>query len=268
VAGDTVTRICYNILVMKHQKIIVGNWKMNPTSLKTALTTFKEINTGLSKTKKVTAVICPPFIYTTSIAGFKNKKASLGAQNVFPEIKGSFTGEVSIDMLKDAGVSYIILGHSERRKLGESNELVNKKVLLALKNGITPILCVGEATRDEEGHYLALIKGQIEKSLAGVNKSELQEIIIAYEPVWAIGATEAMNARDVHEMTIFIKKTLVDLYRIKGPTGVPILYGGAVDPTNAQAILTDGDADGLLIGRQSLEPTSFLEIISIAQNLS
>ncbi len=150
----------------------------------------------------------------------------------------------------------VIIGHSERRKMGETDEDVNKKVLLALKAKLTPIVCIGETTRDEEGKYLGFIKEQIEKALAGVQKNSLNKIIIAYEPVWAIGASTAMEAPDIHEMTIYIKKTLIDLYKMKS-VSVAILYGGAVDPANAQGILTDGEADGLLVGRQSLDSEAF-----------
>lgn len=253
---------------MKNHKIIVGNWKMNPASWKQAEKTFTGIEAGFKKNKNVTAVICPPFVYLAPLIKIPRRKVMVGAQNVFHELKGSFTGEVSIEMLADLKISHLIVGHSERRKLGESNETINKKVLLALKNKITPILCIGETTRDEEGQYLALIKEQLQKGLFGVSKADVEKIIIAYEPVWAIGATEAMNAHDIHQMMIFIKKSIVDIYKIKTPTSTPILYGGAVDPINCHGILTDGEADGLLIGRQSLEAKSFLEIITIAQALS
>lgn len=252
---------------MTKQKIIVGNWKMNPVSLQEAQETFKAIEKGLRTNKKVTSIICPSFTHIALLSKTKNRKSYIGAQNIFAETKGSFTGEVSIDMLKDLGVSHVILGHSERRKLGESDELINKKILLSLKYKLTPIFCIGETVRDEDGAYLAFLKEQLVKGLVGVTKAELSKIIIAYEPVWAIGAATAMNARDVHETTILIKKTLSDLYKLKARASVPILYGGSVDITNAYGILTEGEADGLLIGRQSLEAKSFLDIIKSAQTI-
>jgi triosephosphate isomerase len=249
---------------MKNIKIIVGNWKMNPVSLEKAQAVFKGIEKGIKKNKKVLSIICPSFIHIAPLALVKNRASYIGAQNLFVESKGSFTGEVSVDMLKDLKVSHVILGHSERRKLGETDELINKKILLALKNKITPIFCIGETIRDDEGAYLAIIKDQIEKGLGGVSKQELSKIIIAYEPVWAIGATVAMSPRDVHETTILIKKIIADLYKVKERMKMSILYGGSVDASNAHAILTEGEADGLLIGRQSLEAESFLDIINTA----
>ena len=252
---------------MKSAKIIVGNWKMNPTSLEKAQAIFKGIEKGIKPNKKVVSIICASFVHLAPLALLKNRKSFIGAQNVFPEIKGSFTGEISIDMLKDLKVSHIILGHSERRKLGESDELINKKVLLALTYKMTPIFCIGEAVRDEDGAFLSVLKEQLVKGLAGVTQVQLSKIIVAYEPIWAIGAATAMNAHDIHQTTIFIKKTLMEMYSMKSLPKVPVLYGGAVDPTNAPSILTEGEADGLLIGRQSLEATSFLDILRSAQSI-
>jgi triosephosphate isomerase len=246
----------------KPKKIFVGNWKMNALTVPEVEARIRKLAQNL-KNSKSTVVICPPFPY---LGAFKKKPAqvALGAQDIFFEEKGSFTGQVSAEILKLLNVSHVIIGHSERRQLGESDETVNKKVLIALKSKITPIICIGETTRDEEGNYLALIKEQIEKALVGVSKNELSKIIIAYEPVWAIGATAAMAPRDVHEMTIYIKKMLTDLYKVKTRVSIPILYGGAVDPLNARALLADGEADGFLVGRQSLDPKNFLEIIRSA----
>ncbi len=255
---------------MNH-KIIVGNWKMNPENTKKALEIFTGIEKGLTKAKinpkKVKAIICPSYIHIAPLKAKAKGKVLLGAQNVYFAEKGSYTGEVAPAMLKDLGVSYVIIGHSERRKMGETDESVNKKVLLTLASKMTPIICIGETTRDDDGAYLTVIKDQVLKALNGVAKEKLGSVIIAYEPVWAIGATVAMNAHDVHQMMIFIKKVLVDFYKTKTIGSTPVLYGGAVDPTNAHGILTEGEADGLLIGRQSLEAKSFLEIIGFASNL-
>lgn len=251
---------------MKSGKIIVGNWKMDPQSKSDAQELIATLGSKLTKSKKAQAIICPPYIHLPYAIAMKNG-FDIGAQNVSVEAKGSFTGEISVGMLISYGVKYIIIGHSERRAMGESDELINKKVLLALKSGLTPIICVGEKVRDHDGSYLAQIKSQIESALKGVKKTEIQKVIIAYEPIWAIGSDSAMAPRDIHEMTIYIKKILVDLFKIKGKVSVPILYGGAVDPLNAQSILSEGEADGLLIGRASLDARNFIEIINIAQNL-
>jgi triosephosphate isomerase len=254
---------------MKNQKIIVGNWKMNPESTEEAVTIFKGIEKGLAKvsSKKVKAIICPSYVHIGLLKAKSKGLAFIVAQNTFTVSKGAYTGEVSPAMLKDLGVSHIIIGHSERRKMGETDDEINKKVLLTLKSELVPIICVGETTRDEEGNYLNLIKDQVLQALKGVAKAQLSSLIIAYEPVWAIGSTTAMNAHDVHQMMIFIKKVLVDQYKTKTIGNTPVLYGGAVDPTNAHGILTEGEADGLLIGRQSLEAQSFSEIIGFANAL-
>jgi triosephosphate isomerase (TIM) len=251
----------------KGKKIIVANWKMNPASGKEAEAIFKGIAATAGKLKKVETLIAPSFIHMGALVAKKSKAVTLGVQNFYSEQKGSYTGEISIDMVKSIGAQFSIIGHSERRKLGETNEMVNKKVLLALKYKLTPIICIGENTRDEEGKYLGLIKEQLEVALRGVSRNSLGNIIVAYEPVWAIGATVAMAAPEVHEMTIFIKKSVMDIYKTKTRLEMPILYGGAVDPTNAHGILTEGEASGLLIGRVSLDPQGFGEIIRIANAL-
>lgn len=246
------------------KKMIVGNWKMNPQTVKDATKLFEGINKQVPKPLRVVPIICAPYIYLPLL---KKSKVLLGAQNIFTEAKGSYTGEISIDMVKNFKISHVIIGHSERRKMGETDEMVNKKVHLALEADITPIICIGETTRDEEGSYLGFLKGQLEQGLKGVSRNAVGRVIIAYEPVWAIGASTAMNAHDVHQMTLFIKKALIDIYKSKTITGIPVLYGGAVDPTNAHGILTEGEADGLLIGRQSLDAKSFGEILQIANNI-
>jgi triosephosphate isomerase len=253
--------------MIKGKKIIVANWKMSPVSGKEALALYKRIANIAGKLKKIKTLVAPSYIHVAALTAKKSKAVSLGVQNIFSEQKGSYTGEVSVDMASSVGAQFAIIGHSERRKLGETNDMVNKKVLLALKNKLTPIICIGEDTRDEEGKYLGLIKEQLETSLKGVSRNALGDTIIAYEPVWAIGATKAMEAREVHEMTIYITKTVMDIYKTKTRLEVPVLYGGAVDPTNAHGILTEGEAGGLLIGRVSLDPEGFGEILRIANAL-
>lgn len=251
----------------KGKKIIVANWKMNPVSPKEAEAVFKGIAVTSGKLKKIQTIIAPSFVHFSLLAQKKSKAVALGVQNIFTEAKGSYTGEISVDMVSKIGASYVIIGHSERRKMGETNEMINKKVLLALKNKLIPIICIGEDTRDEEGKYLATIREQLETALNGVSRALLPKIIIAYEPVWAIGASSAMEAGEVHEMTIYITKSLLDVYKMKTRVEIPVLYGGAVDPSNAHGILTEGEADGLLIGRVSLDPEAFSEILRIANAL-
>jgi triosephosphate isomerase len=253
---------------MKKSKIIVGNWKMSPASPEEARAIYSTIAKKVGSAKKPLVIICPSHLHLESLVKLSKKSPiKIGAQNFFNESQGSFTGEVSAEMVAKSGATYSIIGHSEQRKLGETDEIVNRKVFLALKNNLRPIICIGEEKRDEEGKYYAHIKEQLERAFSGIQKPQLTKIIIAYEPIWAIGADAAMDAREVHEMTIFIKKTMVDLYRMRGKDriDVPILYGGAVDPKNAHGIMSAGEADGLLIGRQSLVPESFLGIIRLAR---
>ncbi len=247
--------------------LIVGNWKMNPDSLTRAVKLFSEIDKNISLAKNIKAVICPPSVYLPALHALKSKRLTLGAQDVSEFFDGSHTGEVTAAMLKSASAHYVIVGHSERRAYGETDDMVNAKVQQALSAGLKPIICVGEEKRDEEGHYLAFVKHQIERALAGVSKTSLQSIVFAYEPVFAIGSNRALDSRSVHEMSIFIKKTIVDFFRLKSLPEISILYGGAVDPLNAFGILGDGQADGLLIGRQSLEAKNFAEIISLVKTI-
>lgn len=247
--------------------LIVGNWKMNPTTVAKATTLFTAIDKSVSLAKNVKAVICPPFPYITALHGLKLKKIGLGAQNISENESGAFTGEVSAEMVRSSGAQYVILGHSEARARGETDELVNTKIKIALEKELKPIVCIGEKQRDEEGVYLSEIKYQIEKALSGITKSSLSSVIFAYEPIFAVGGTKALDARGVHEMTIFIKKTIVDFYKLKTAPEITILYGGAVDPLNTFSILNDGQADGLLIGRQSLDAKSFSEIIALAKRV-
>jgi triosephosphate isomerase len=252
----------------KQKKILVANWKMNPTTLKDVQTIINGTKVKARLFKKIQVVVCAPSLYTQALAGkIKKGNVSIGVQNISIELKGSYTGEISAPMLADLKVTYAIIGHSERRKMGETDEMVNKKVLNALKYKITPIICVGETTRDEEGFYLATIKDQLAEALKGVSRADVEKVMIAYEPVWAIGASAAMDPHDVHQMSIFIKKALIDIYKNKTMIPVPLLYGGSVEPANAQALMKEGEVDGLLVGRQSLDPQSFGEIMRSANSL-
>jgi triosephosphate isomerase len=177
-------------------------------------------------------------------------------------VLGSFTGEVSFSMLYQLGVRFVIVGHSERRKMGETDELVNRKVKSVVNGGMSAIVCVGETTRDHNGDYLELIKKQIHIALTDIPKKLLSQVVIAYEPIWAIGATVAMSPRDLHEMSIYIKKILNDMFSIASDE-IRIIYGGAVDTVNTENLITEGNVSGFLIGRQSLVPKDFVEIMRL-----
>jgi len=247
-------------------KIVVANWKMNPQKKTDAELILKGVSLSLKSIKNVDVVVCPPFPFLFVKDKIKNIKIKLGAQDVFCEKEGSYTGEVSPDMLKNFNVNYVLVGHSERRGLGDTNELINKKIIASLKAKITPIFCIGERDRDANGFYLSFIKQQIVEGLSGLIKSQIKNIIIAYEPVWAIGssATREATPAEFTEVRIFIKKIISDLYDIKTGSEVRIIYGGSVNPINAKSFLEEGGADGLLVGRDSLSPKKFGVIINLA----
>jgi len=255
------------------KKLIIGNWKMNPVSPEEAEKLFKSVAKSLSGVKKTEIVICPPFLYLERLKKF-SRKISLGAQDAFWAETGAFTGEVSPVMLYNTGVKYVILGHSERRSPpaggGETNEIVNKKVKMALAAGLRLILCVGESVRDENHGYFNLVKTQLSECLNGISKTLISKIIIAYEPIWAISTT--LDRRDATpadslEMAIFIRKILFDKFGLEAHK-VRVIYGGSVNEKDAEDFLKNGGVDGLLPGRASLDAKKFVEIIKICEALS
>jgi len=195
-------------------------------------------------------------------------RVTLGAQNAWFEQEGAYTGEVSPSQIRSVGLTHVIIGHSERRAIGETDELVNKKILAGIKAGLIVVMCVGEHERDKDGEYLKYIASKIKTALKSVQKKELGNIVIAYEPIWAIGknALRAASAEDALEIAILIKKTLADIYSRDG-VGVPILYGGSVSEKNAREFLTNSRVDGLLVGRASLDPFVFGEILLGAEKV-
>ncbi len=249
------------------KKIIIGNWKMNPLTSKEAEKNFASISKLVARTKKTDIVICAPFIYLDKLSKIRTSKVKLAAGNCFPGDVGPFTGEVSTDMLYNLGVRYVLVGHSERRTLGETNELINKKIKGALASGLVPILCVGESVRDESHGYFNLVKTQLEECLAGVQKSSVSKVIIAYEPVWALSSTmnrKDATAADSLEMSIFIRKVLSDKFG-SDANKMRIIYGGSANEKDAEDFLTHGGVDGLLPGKASLNPNKFAEIINITE---
>ncbi len=252
---------------MQKKKIIIGNWKMNPSSGKEAENLFKNLLKNKINKSKAEIVICPPTLYLERLYKI-SKKIPLGVQNIYFGGEGATTGEISANMAENSGAKYVILGHSERRAMGEAEEVINKKIKTAFYVGLIPILCVGEKQRDDSHDHFALIKTQLEGALSGVTKSSLLKLIIAYEPVWAIGDKALREARPMEfmEVSIFIRKVLSDKFGVAAGSEPRIIYGGSVNPGDAEGFLRDGKADGLLVGRASLDPKRFIEIISIAQN--
>lgn len=252
-------------------KLIIGNWKMNPKTSKEALQLFKEISVAQKKVRKIYVGICAPTIYLSELSKIKGKstKFLLGAQNMFYEESGAYTGEVGALQLKNIGIDIVLIGHSERRALGETDVDLNKKVKSALKRAITPIICIGENMRDGSVWYLSTIKTQLENVFDGIPKSALKNIVIAYEPVWAIGkdAVREATPEESLEMSIFIKRTLSHMYDEKSAHAMKILFGGSVNTQNAESYLRHGGIDGFLVGRDSLVLKSFAKILTIADTL-
>ena len=242
---------------------------MNPLTLKEAEKLFSGIVKDVSLVKKTEIVICPPVLYLEKLKKI-SRKLALGVQDAFWGDIGAFTGEISAPMFYSLGVRYVILGHSERRALGENNDDVNKKIKSALPAGLRPILCVGESFRDPDHNYFNLIKTQLEEGLAGISKNSISKIIIAYEPVWAISTTidrKDATPDDSREMAIFIRKILFDKFG-KEASQTRMLYGGSVNEKISEDFLKNGGVDGLLVGRASLDVKKFTRIIKICEALN
>ncbi len=246
--------------------VVAGNWKLNPATLPAAKQLFSAIKAGVAHHHlRPNIIVAPPMLFITELAKANNsKKLKLAAQTVFFTDSGAHTGEVSMPMLKSVGVNTAIIGHSERRARGESDEDINYAVLATLKADGTAIVCVGEKKRDRDGNYLTLIENQLRVALINVTAAKLKQVIIAYEPIWAIGTGDTATPKDAYEMKIFIKKILSDLYKRNVAAGVRVLYGGSVKADNASELLSLGQVDGFLIGGASLKAKEFLSIINTA----
>lgn len=240
---------------------------MNPDSLEEARKIFSGTKRVSEKLRKTTTVVCPSFVHLSHFAKLASNKTLVGAQDIFWEPKGSYTGEISGVMVKNAGATHVIVGHAERRLLGETNEIVSSKVAAVLREDLVAVLCIGEKHRDPQGEYLEQLKDQLLAGLSEVQKKHFSQIIIAYEPVWAIGKVEALDGRGMHEMVIFIRKILNDAFGIEYAMHMPVLYGGSVTPLNTEDVVKEGHVDGLLVGRQSLDPKQFGEILTIVDKV-
>lgn len=240
---------------------------MNPASLIEAKKIFSGIKKTAGRLKNVQTVICPPNVFLSELNKlYSGHRMSLGAQDVFWEKRGAYTGEVSADEIKSVGGKFVIVGHSERRAYGETNEIVNKKVIASLKAGLNVILCIGESKRDSHALYLKFLTEELESALSGVSRKELANLIVAYEPIWAIGksAKDAISSHEMHEMYIFVKKTITEIFDKKSAAKVPVLYGGSAEPDNAEMLLAQSEIDGFLVGRASLNAEKFSKILEIA----
>ena len=251
---------------MFRKKVIAGNWKMNKTATE-AVTLTQDIIEAVGRETSVDIVLCPPFTALAAVAhALEGQAVRLGAQNMHPEKNGAYTGEVSAEMLRTLYVTHVILGHSERRTyFGETDAFINKKVLAALAHELKPILCVGETLAEREaGATLAVVQRHVEGGLAGVTKEQITTVIIAYEPVWAIGTGKVATTAQAQEVHAFIRDLLTKLYGAPLAQKVRILYGGSMKPSNAAELLAEKDIDGGLIGGASLEARSFIDLVKAA----
>lgn len=254
-------------MIVPDKIFIVGNWKMKPGTLKEATTLARSL-IGSSK-RKVEVVICPPHPFLETVKQTLPNNLVLGAQDMYWEDIGSFTGEVSAPQLKSLEVRYVILGHSSRRAGGEQNNTIHKKITAALRNDIIPIVCIGEQTRDKKGLFWKELETQIKETFKDFEKTDLEHMLIAYEPVWAIGknAKRAATPEEIKETNIFIKKTLNDMTGNIPIGRINIMYGGSInDPGEALQYLTTADSQGLLIGRASLDSEQFNTLITTIEH--
>ncbi|MDO8579446.1 MAG: triose-phosphate isomerase [bacterium] len=251
----------------KKKFTIIGNWKMNPDTIEEAKSIFSAISRQATKNSKVMVVIAPPAPFIPVLSG---KKIHISAQDVAGEPHGAYTGSVGARQMRSAGAEYVIIGHSERRAAGDDDKIIAKKIAESLSAGLRVILCIGEKERDNHAHYLHEVREQIIGALSRQDKKKIQWITIAYEPVWEIGQSFdlALAPALIHEMAIYIKKSAAEIFGKKQALRLPVLYGGSLNSENATAILRDACVDGLLVGRQSLDPLAFGKIIEYANNLS
>lgn len=248
------------------KRLIIANWKMNPATFAEAKAIAEATKRTAARAKNTRVVICPPALYLRELSAGSRGGVSWGVQDVFYEERGAYTGEMSVAMAKNAGATFAILGHSERRRLGETDALIAKKVAAALSLKLTPILCIGEHERDTAGNYVSVIRAELTEGLSEISASDIPRVVVAYEPVWAIGkrAAEAITPTDLHEVTIFIKKVLAERLDRTHALKVRVLYGGAVEVDNVRALLQGGDVDGLLVGHASLDMKEFPLVIKAA----
>lgn len=245
------------------KRYFVANWKMYVGSPKEAAAILKATTGAMRGKKDVETVICPPALFLTELKKGYRGPVVFGVQDVFAESKGPWTGGQSAGMASLIGAEYAIVGHSERRALGDTDVVVEKKLKHVLAEGMRAILCIGERERDRGGDYFGFIEQELTSALRTVSKKDIKKLIIAYEPIFAIGksADEALTPAGVEEMVIFIRKTLAGLFGHEHVKGVPILYGGAVEPANAGSLAGAHGLAGFLVGHASVRPNDITEII-------
>ena len=258
------------------KSLIVANWKMNPATTQEAERLFNSVKDGLENIKNarpvgsrrlsfgVETVICPPFIYLSSLRQ-TNKSLKIGAQDCFWEKSGAFTGEISSLMLKDLGCQYVILGHSERRvHFRENNETINKKIKAALSADLKVIFCIGETeTEKKKGETQKVLENQLKEGLNGILEREMESVVIAYEPVWAIGTGNPCSPEETKKTALFIRKIISELYPSIISDNLKIIYGGSVNGENVGEYSSKSGVGGFLVGGASLKPDEFVKIVKI-----
>ncbi|TVR47057.1 MAG: triose-phosphate isomerase [Puniceicoccaceae bacterium] len=255
---------------MQRKPIIAGNWKMNKNAAEGAAL-VEEIVAAVGQDHAVEVVVCPPFTALESVSSkLESSGVKLGAQNLYPEASGAYTGEISAEMLRHLFASYVILGHSERRAyFAEDDAFINRKVRHAIANQLRPILCVGETLEERDGgKTLEVVRRQLEGGLEGVENGDAPLLVIAYEPVWAIGTGKTATPEMAQEVHAFIRQILAKRFNKTAAGKIRILYGGSMKPSNAAELLAQADIDGGLIGGASLEAKSFFELIQAAKQRS
>ncbi|TET72385.1 MAG: triose-phosphate isomerase [Candidatus Aminicenantes bacterium] len=248
--------------ISNEKPFLAGNWKMHKT-IPEAVEMVKALKEESPQLTDAELVVIPPYTMLSEVKKvIEGSTIQLGAQNIFWEEKGAFTGEVSPPMLKDAGCQYVTIGHSERRQyFGETNETVNKKIKAALAHELTPIMCIGESLEErEKGNTMDKVGTQINSGLEGLGKDEIRRIVIAYEPIWAIGTGVTATPPQAEEVHSFIRKKLTEKYGNEIASYAIILYGGSVKPANTYSILKENNINGALVGGASLEADSFIQI--------
>jgi triosephosphate isomerase len=249
------------------KKIIAANWKMNMTVAETEAF-LEDFRLDIEEVQGVEIVIAPPFTALAKLSELLggSQKVRLGAQNMYYEMSGAYTGEISPAMLRELFVRYVILGHSERRAIfGETDALINKKLLTALASELKPILCVGETLEERDaGREKEVLETQLKGSLAGVSAEQMLDVVIAYEPVWAIGTGRNASPEQAQDAHAHVRSVIASLTDAATADKVRIQYGGSVKPANAETLLGQPDIDGALVGGASLEPRSFAEIVKAA----
>ncbi|MFT7644906.1 MAG: triosephosphate isomerase [Candidatus Paceibacteria bacterium] len=246
----------------KSVPLIVGNWKLNPVTLIDASDLAGAVAKKHKSTPEPYVAVAPPFPYLAEVEK-KIKKSSVGlaAQNVYFKNIGAHTGEVSVLQLKDLAVGYVIIGHSERRAMGESDTDVQQKILMVLKHRLIPIVCVGERDRDDQGNFFTFVEAQLRSLAEVLPAAQIKRVVIAYEPIWAIGTGNTATAGDVKEMQLFLVSVLTKLYDRPTAKSVRLIYGGSVKPQNAKELHAEGGMGGFLVGGASLKADDFAAII-------